>query len=1283
VPTINVGEVTPSFPQTSKPHPMFSTSDVVPPEKPTDQETSVQHEREQEMPTLTPTVPIVEKPLTDPKKVPVDAPGNAVATPRRPVNKAQLSLLAIVSFILISGWTIIFWEDVAPALDPVLQWIHSNATAFMAAASTAVCVLGISHARVPNTRGTWSILPLSFSFILMAMAPTMGQPPVLYPAHSLPPVWELQAADHNLIDLSSMVDRTCVMMATSSIPPNTHYLWCGDTGANRTIAGDTKDFVPGTLKPADIIITVAKAGITMNATAIGDCELHTFDQHGKPYTLRCKDVLYVPGAAKNLLSLSSLSEQGYQYVHSALNPVFPPGLHLPGSSVQKPRFIPLQVINGLSYFATRNDMYDPNGRMLTRANKYVQWHRNLGFMPMATLRKTKDYVIGLESLRDSYFPGEHHTESVVREGKMHHIDRPQSTGTRGTRPMECIHWDTAGPMKTRSTRNSLYVTVFTCAYSRYTFIYEHSSTADIPRLLDRFDADTSLLQEKHGRIRCVRRDNASVNVSAEVMDWLDKRQIRSETSNPYEPWQNGHAERMIQTLNSIARTVMIDSGLEGRFWFLAMQYATRIHNIQYSAVINSSPFLLMHGAKPDVSGDRQFGVEAWLFVRPEQRSDPKFGKRGEPCIFVGYPLNQQGYLLWCPSRGTNCIIASSNVVFGTRCPRAQLNSGGLFPDTTKELFLDELPTAFRIEEVRNTPDLQFMGTFQDHYILGSASRGELRSLPVSAVLDLFHYTDEQSLAAAHLSLVDSYAILHVKELGPELRPDIPRTSIQALSPPFLSEWKPAMEKEIQGFLRHKCFKPVPAVPCMRTLPGQWLFSRKRTGQAKARFVVGGHRQRLGTDYFEFKNYCAVLASRDNRVLLALAAANGWCIHQTDIEQAFLHGVLDDVDLYIQPPALYPCATNQVLKLLKAVYGLHQAPPKFKKEVTDWLRSQGYQAANDAETVWILRKDGNILIHALYADDFLHFSNNKNMYATFRDQIKKRFDIKTGEVGAYLGNKIVVESGKYTVSMDQSEYIQQILEKFEMGESHAVATPMVSRLSSSHKGEELSSEDKSQYRIIVGSLLYLACWTRPDIAFAVSELSRFVSDPGSVHMQAAKRVLRYLKGTKDLGLKFTRPSDGSLNRLWGYVDSDWAGCVDTRKSTTGYVLMLNGAVIAWKSKRQNVVALSSAEAEFMAASSLVQEVIYIRKLLTNLGFPQGSATEIGEDNRTCIAWSEGSVGGSDRAKHIDLRVHFVHAAVQDKTISLYNIKSEHNVADILTKALPEPTFTVLRKQLMGL
>ena len=135
-----------------------------------------------------------------------------------------------------------------------------------------------------------------------------------------PLVWELNASNGLWGDISAVEHRACVMMAASGFPVNAQYLWCGDTGANRTLFRDTKDFVPDTLKPADLTITVAKAGITMKATAVGDCDLHTFDQHGRPYTIRLKDVLYVPGAAKNLLSLTSLGEQGYQYIHSANNP---------------------------------------------------------------------------------------------------------------------------------------------------------------------------------------------------------------------------------------------------------------------------------------------------------------------------------------------------------------------------------------------------------------------------------------------------------------------------------------------------------------------------------------------------------------------------------------------------------------------------------------------------------------------------------------------------------------------------------------------------------------------------------------------------------------------------------------------------------------------------------------------------------------------------------------------------------------------------------------------------
>ena len=174
-------------------------------------------------------------------------------------------------------------------------------------------------------------------------------------------------------------------------------------------------------------------------------------------------------------------------------------------------------------------------------------------------------------------------------------------------------------------------------------------------------------------------------------------------------------------------------------------------------------------------------------------------------------------------------------------------------------------------------------------------------------------------------------------------------------------------------------------------------------------------------------------------------------------------------------------------------------------------------------------------------------------------------------------------------------------------------------SADNAGAPLSSEDHATYRMAVGSLLYLACWTRPDISFAVSELSRFVSAPAEAHMKAVKHLVRYLRGTMDLGLLYSKTAGGAgpPSVLTAYVDADWAGDPDSRRSTTGYVLVLNGAAISWKSKRQTVIALSSAEAEFIAASSLVQEITYCRKLLSALGFEQPAATPVFEIGRAHV------------------------------------------------------------------
>ena len=191
------------------------------------------------------------------------------------------------------------------------------------------------------------------------------------------------------------------------------------------------------------------------------------------------------------------------------------------------------------------------------------------------------------------------------------------------------------------------------------------------------------------------------------------------------------------------------------------------------------------------------------------------------------------------------------------------------------------------------------------------------------------------------SLTSQPGIEEPEIYGAAQQANVPRNLAEALSPRFAPEYGPALQKEMQGFVEHECFEQVELPDGRRCLPTQIIFSRKSDGTPKVRFVIGGHMQQDGRDFYAFETYCSVLSSRDNRLLLAIAAANKWEIAQTDISQAFLEGKLDDVDIFIKAPPGYPCAPNKVLKLKRAVYGLRQAPVTFKKEVTDWFRAKGY------------------------------------------------------------------------------------------------------------------------------------------------------------------------------------------------------------------------------------------------------------------------------------------------------------------------------------------------------
>ena len=218
-------------------------------------------------------------------------------------------------------------------------------------------------------------------------------------------------------------------------------------------------------------------------------------------------------------------------------------------------------------------------------------------------------------------------------------------------------------------------------------------------------------------------------------------------------------------------------------------------------------------------------------------------------------------------------------------------------------------------------------------------------------------------------------------------------------------------------------------------------------------------------------------------------------------------------------------------------------------------------------------------------------------------------------------------------------------------------------------------DLREYQCIIGSLMYAAIATRPDIAFSVGMLSQYMSNPGEEHFIGIKRVLRYLRGTTDFGLEFKAQDNMKIN-LHGYADADWAGDVSTRKSTTGYLFQIGNGTVSWKTRRQSIVALSSTEAEYVSLSCAAQETIWMRNLLESIGFQQLDPTMISEDNQGAIALA-GNPGNHPRTKHISIKYHFIREAVEKNKIMFQYCPTTEMLADILTKALTKERFQELR------
>ena len=513
---------------------------------------------------------------------------------------------------------------------------------------------------------------------------------------------------------------------------------------------------------------------------------------------------------------------------------------------------------------------------------------------------------------------------------------------------------------------------------------------------------------------------------------------------------------------------------------------------------------------------------------------------------------------------------------------------------------------------------------------------------------------------------------------------------EAMRGPDVEDWRRAIADEIKSVLKNETFKLVDRPRWGKVIGSRVVLRNKfkpngELEKRKARLVAQGFSQQPGVHFSE--TFAPVARFSSIRLMASLAARHELRIKQFDIATACLNGILDE-QIYMEPPKGFQetlrsivdiepdsftdkkasdmlrelDAGDKVCLLGKALYGLRQAGRSWHKRLSETLKRIGATASASDPCLFHMGAGREITLIAIYVDDILIASKNTRKIAEIGDLLATEYEVKhLGDVKHCLGVEFRQTSGK--VTMHQQGYVNDVLTRFGMAECKPVATPVDSG-SKLIKNQVQSSEDlKLPYRELVGALTYLASTTRPEISFAVSRLEQFNNCFGKEHWTAAKRVLRYLKGTSDMGLSY----GAAAGPIRPHVDADWGSCAMDKRSYTGFVFLLHGGPLSWNSRKQRTVALSTTEAEYMALSDCVKEALHWQRFVRELGFGESADLVVLCDNRSSLKLTENPVLRS-RSKHIDIRHYFVRDALKEQRIKVDYVATESQVADFLTKGL---------------
>lgn len=492
----------------------------------------------------------------------------------------------------------------------------------------------------------------------------------------------------------------------------------------------------------------------------------------------------------------------------------------------------------------------------------------------------------------------------------------------------------------------------------------------------------------------------------------------------------------------------------------------------------------------------------------------------------------------------------------------------------------------------------------------------------------------------------------------------PRTYKEAIESGEEKHWRDAIKTEIRSLEDNDTWCVAALPKDKKALTARWVFKKKllpsgAVDKYKARLVARGYTQRYGIDYDEV--YAPVARYETIRCLLAIVSYRQLKTLQFDIETAFLNGILEE-EIYMLAPDGIDCPQDKVLRLNKSLYGLKQSPKCWKIRFDGILKGLGLVSTYSDPCLYKGTFLDEFVMIVVYVDDGLIAALTREVMEKLITEIAKHVKIRKVESKFFVGFEIERERDG-SVIIHQKSYIRNMIKNFNLEKCTPSKTP-IGDINTLVQQEEKDEPCTAPYQEIIGSLNYAACLCRPDITFAVSLLSRFNRAPMIKHWEAAKRVLKYLSGTIDYGIKF---DTNQPLELIAYSDADWANDKTTRKSVSGIIILLAGGPVIFRSKTQSLVALSSTEAEYIAASLAVRDITWLKGLLGELDIkPKRNSLCI--DNQSAIKLIKTPTFQA-RSKHIDIRMHHIRDSYKKGEFEIVNVDTTEQQADILTKSLP--------------